>query len=64
MIDQRSPDVNAAIPTEDIIGHYEIENRKVARYVPNPNYRLLTSSGTFLLTPWLRRCLVSAVLSK
>lgn len=64
VIDQRSPDVNAAIPAEDIIGMYEIEDRKVVRYRANPNYRLVTAHGTFVLTPWIRQCLASAVLSK
>jgi hypothetical protein len=64
VIDQRSPDVNAAIPPEDILGLYEIEDRQVVRYRPNPNYGLVTTRGTFFLTPWLRQCLVSAVLSK
>ena len=63
IIDQRSPDVNAAVPAEDIIGLYEIEERRVARYQANPNYRLVTARGIFRLTPWLRNCLQSAVLS-
>jgi len=64
IIDQRSPDVNAEIPTEDILGVYDVENRKVVKYQANPNYRLITVRGTFQLTPWLRKCLRSAVLPK
>ena len=54
IIDQRSPDVNAAIPPEDIIGVYSIENGDVVGYSAGPNYRLITESGVFQLTPWLR----------
>jgi hypothetical protein len=61
VIDQRSPDVDAEIPTEDIIGCYRIESRRIGGYVPNPNYRLVTGGGCFMLTPWLRKCLASAV---
>ena len=64
IIDQRSPDVNAAVPAEDILGVYEVENRKIVKYQPNPNYRLVTIRGVFKLTPWLRKCLDSAVLSE
>jgi hypothetical protein len=61
LIDQRSPDVNAEIPTEDIIGTYEIENGLVGEFTANPNYRLVTSKGCMQLTPWLRQCLYSLV---
>jgi hypothetical protein len=62
LIDQRSPDVDAAIPTEDIIGSYAIEQGHVGKFSPNPNYRLITSKGCFQLTPWLRRCLAEKVI--
>lgn len=62
LIDQRSPDVDADIPTEDIIGSYRIKNGSVCEFSPNPNYRLVTARGCFQLTPWLRSCLSSLVL--
>ncbi len=61
LIDQRSPDVNAEIPTEDIIGTYEIENSVVGKFTANPSYRLVTGNGCMQLTPWLRECLYSLV---
>lgn len=61
LIDQRSLDVDAEIPAEDIIGTYQTENGLVQKYVPNPSYRLVTSRGCFQLTPWLRKCLWSHV---
>lgn len=64
VIDQRSPDVNADIPSEDILGVYQLEGGRIAQYEPNPHYRLVSARGTFALTPWLRHCLVSAVLLK
>ena len=57
VIDQRSPDVDAEIPTEDIIGHYAVENGEVTEYFPNKNYKLMTDSGIFRLNPWLCRLL-------
>ncbi|WP_165067231.1 hypothetical protein [Paludisphaera rhizosphaerae] len=62
VIDQRSVDVNAEIPTEDIIGTYEIEHGSVKSFSPNPNFRLFTSNGCFQLNPWLRNRLLSLVL--
>lgn len=62
LVDQRSQDVNAEIPTEDIIGSYRIENGSVSEFSPNLNFRLVTSKGCFQLTPWLRNCLSSLVL--
>ncbi len=62
LIDQRSPDVDAEIPTEDIIGSYQIKHRSVCNFSPNPNFRLVTARGCFQLTPWLRKCLWSLVL--
>ena len=64
IIDQRSPDVNAEIPSEDILGVYEVENKRVVKYQANPKYRIVTERGACQLTPWLRKCLHSAVLSK
>jgi hypothetical protein len=64
LIDQRSPNVDAAIPTEDIIGTYAIEHGNVGKYSPNPNYRLVTSKGCFQLTPWLRKCLAMKVIPR
>jgi hypothetical protein len=55
LIDQRSLDINAEIPTEDIIGTYQIKKGLVQKYMPNPSYRLVTSRGCFQLTPWLRK---------
>jgi hypothetical protein len=62
LIDQRSLDINAEIPAEDIIGTYQIKNGLVQKYVPNPSYRLVTSRGCFQLTPWLRKCMWSRVM--
>jgi hypothetical protein len=64
LIDQRSPDVNAEIPTEDIIGTYEIENGVVGKFTANPNYRLVTANGCMQLTSWLRECLYALVASE
>lgn len=61
LVDQRSQDVDAKIPTEDIIGSYRTENGSVGEFSPNPNFRLVTSKGCFQLTPWLRSCLSSRV---
>jgi hypothetical protein len=62
IIDQRSLDINAEIPTENIIGTYQIEKGLVQKYMPNPSYRLVTSSGCFQLTPWLRKCMWSILI--
>lgn len=62
IIDERTADVNAAVPAEDILGLYEVQSKKVVKYQRNPNYRLVTNHGVFRLTPWLRKCLRSAVL--
>lgn len=63
LIDQRSPDVDAEIPTEDIIGSYQVEHGSVSKFSPNPNFRLVTARGCFQLTPWLRKCLWSSTLA-
>jgi len=62
VIDQRSPDVNAAIPSEDIIGIYDVESNSVGAYHSNERYNLVTENGAFQLTPWLRSRLVGTVL--
>jgi hypothetical protein len=62
LIDQRSLNIDAEIPAEDIIGTYQTENGWIQKYVPNPSYRLVTSKGCFQLTPWLRKCLWSIVI--
>ena len=59
VIDQRSPDVDAAIPPADIIGVYQLTEQSVSGYEPNPNFELVTDAGMFKLTPWLRHCLTS-----
>ncbi|MBK9695018.1 MAG: hypothetical protein IPO76_06450 [Elusimicrobia bacterium] len=43
IIDERSIDPNGAVPLEDIIGQYSIQNGQVVGYSPNPRYKLVTS---------------------
>ncbi|WP_422929091.1 hypothetical protein [Singulisphaera sp. PoT] len=64
VIDQRSPDVDAEIPAEDIIGSYSVAGGSIGEYTPNPAYRLVTPVGHFQLTPWLRKCLATAVIPR
>lgn len=61
VIDERTSDVNGAVPSEDILGVYQLENGIVTTYTPNPNYRLVTAQGSFKLIPWLRQRLLSMV---
>jgi hypothetical protein len=53
IIDFRTGDVNGAVPPEDIIGAFEVK--------PNPNYRLFTEKGFFVLHPRLEARLVEEI---
>jgi hypothetical protein len=61
LIDERTSDVNGAVPSEDILGVYHVENGTIEKYSPNPNYRLVSAAGSFKLTSWLRQRLVKMV---
>jgi hypothetical protein len=63
VIDERSPDVNADIPSEDILGHYSLKKGALSAYHENENYRLVTEDGVFKLNPWLRKLLVEIVIN-
>jgi hypothetical protein len=51
VIDARSPTPLGSVPPEDIIGAFEVRNGQVhpETYRANPQYRLLTEKGFFIL---------------
>ena len=51
VIDQRTPTPEGDVPTEDIIGAFEVRDGELVQdgYRPNPAYRLFTSRGFFQL---------------
>jgi hypothetical protein len=59
VIDQRTATPQGDVPTEDIIGGFEVQDGQLVPggYQPNPNYRLFTSRGFFQLGAALPRLL-------
>ena len=51
VIDQRTPDPNGAVPSEDIIGAFEIKNSEFIKdsYTRNNNHKILSQNGFFNL---------------
>ena len=51
VIDRRTPDPDGHVPSEDIVGGFEVRAGAVVRegYFPNPKYRLLGHNGFFSL---------------
>jgi hypothetical protein len=55
IIDNRTKTPNGSVPPEDIVGAFEVNNRKVVpdSYRPSPKYQILSKDGLFQLTPFL-----------
>jgi hypothetical protein len=61
VIDQRVPDMNAAIKPDDILGGFSVENGEVIGYMRNPNHVLLNDFGFFSLESSIKTRLVAAL---
>ena len=59
LIDGRTPQPDGSVPPEDIIGAVDVEDGSLVpgSYEHNPNHRLLTEDGFFLLPPQLEAVL-------
>lgn len=61
LIDFRADDSRQAVPPEDILGAFEIEEGTPTSYRSNPNHRLLTERGLFVLDSWLESKLLEEI---
>lgn len=59
VVDQRTATPQGDVPTEDIIGAFDVRDGELVPdgYRPNPNYRLFTSRGFFQIGAALPRLL-------
>lgn len=66
LIDGRTPDPGGTVPPQDIIGAVEVRGGVPTEgsYRHNPNHRLLTEHGFFLLPPELEAALGEAVAAR
>jgi hypothetical protein len=60
IIDERTPTPLGEVPSEDIIGTFDVEGGQVAfgSYRANPHHRILTDRGFFQLEAELLECLL------
>jgi hypothetical protein len=60
LLDQRTPTPQGPVPSEDILGAFQIQNGEVVpgSYQASSRHRILSSSGFFRLEPGLHRCLL------
>lgn len=65
IIDGRTPDPQGAVPAEDIVGGFQVENGEIVAgsYLPNPNHRILSCRGFFQLEPTLEQRLLDELTS-
>ncbi len=61
IIDFRTGDVNGDVPPEDILGVFEVKSGEPLLYQSNPNYRLFTERGFFVLHPHLEARLLKEI---
>jgi hypothetical protein len=61
VIDYRTPDVYGDVPQEDILGVFEVRSGEPVSYKTNPNYRLFTERGFFVLHPELEVRLLAEI---
>jgi hypothetical protein len=63
VIDARTPTPDAAVPPEDILGTFRVENGAIVpgSYQRNPNHLLVSSRGFFALDPRLHETLVARI---
>lgn len=57
IVDGRAPTPQGAVPPEDVVGGFEVENGEIVAgsYSANPNHRVLSHRGFFQLEPDLER---------
>jgi hypothetical protein len=60
IIDQRTPIPGDAVPPEDIVGAFEVNDGKVVlqSYKKSPNHRIFSTRGFVQLGPELQKCLL------
>ena len=60
MLDGRTPDPEGTVPGEDIIGAFSLRDGGIVpgSYQPNPQHKLLTAGGFFVLPPELEGALM------
>ena len=65
VIDQRTGTPQAAVPPQDIVGGFQIQNGTVVpdSYLPNPNHMVLSLDGFFQLGPELEPCLMEELVN-
>ena len=61
IIDYRTGDVNGDVPPEDLLGAFEVKSGEPLLYHSNPNYRLFTERGFFVLHPQLEARLLEEI---
>ncbi len=64
LIDQRVPDLSAAIEPKDIIGGFKVEDGKLGEYAGNPSHELITNDGIFMIGARLKQELIEFIKSK
>jgi hypothetical protein len=66
IIDQRTPTPHGPVPTEDIIGAFEVKGGAVVpqSYRASPNHLILSSGGFFRLDRGLQTCLLQELASR
>lgn len=63
VIDARTPTPNGRVPSHDIVGSFEVRDGEVVEnsYQPNPDHRLFTSAGLFVLATALHERLMEQI---
>lgn len=60
ILDRRTPTPSGAVPPEDVIGAFQVQDGQIIRdsYQGNPNHRILSQQGFFQLEPTLQQHLL------
>ena len=58
VIDKRTPTPDGAVPPEDIMGGYEVNEGRLQRFLASPNHKLVSSHGLFRLGPYFEARLI------
>lgn len=60
IIDGRTPEPQGAVPAEDLVGGFQVEDGELVAgsYQPNPNHRILSNRGFFQLETVLEQRLL------
>jgi hypothetical protein len=66
VIDSRTPDPGGEVPSEDIVGGFEVRGGAVVgeAYFANPHFRLIGKNGFFTLSGWLSERLLEEIVRR